>query len=128
MRKSIYEAPYFYEAPKKTISPVMKDLLNHIKAKVKRKYGEKFSGLWYVNQRDCDGGMYFIAKVEAKDIVENMSIRVYVDECIDYMTYGPVAGVKDFYRSFDPETGYAVTKGSTAKQWLHSGKIYTIFK
>ena len=126
MNRSIYKVPFYHEAPKSRISPVTKDLLRHIGAKVRKKYGDRFLGLWYVNQRDCDGGMRFIAQVEADDIVEKMSMRTFIADIIDYMTYGPVAGTVDFYHFFDESSGCAIKKGSEEKQWLHSGKIYRI--
>ena len=126
MNRSIYEVPFYYEAAKNRISPVTKDLLRHIGAKVRKKYGRKFSGLWYVNQRDRDGGMRFIAQVETDDIIEKMSMRAYISDCIDFMTYGPVAGTMDLHSFFDAGSGCALIKGSEEKQWLHSGKIYRI--
>jgi len=127
MRKSIFTTPYYKEAPKTKISPVTKDLLAHIRAKINRTYPEGFTGLWYVNERDNDGGIRFIARIEEEDSSQALTMRVSVSRCVDFMTYGPVGATMELKDDFDTETGFPLAKNSIGARMLNEDKIYTVF-
>lgn len=89
----IYSVKGAFETDDSEISSVTKDMLRELSKKVRSRFLETIKALWYINERDFDGGMQFVidTALPKSDGFGRLEQAAFLAMSIDTKTYGSVA-------------------------------------